>query len=317
MTRKVCAGISFNLAFSSGRERSVSFESKFVSSPRGNLHILEQKGEETSPIFFTHGNSLCSSAYLPFLESLGKSGKTILSADIRGHGLSTAMNSLPLKKWDIFVDDVALVIEKEMHFPVTGIGHSMGGLFLCMAAARFPHLFSRLILLDPVIISPAKLLLVRCMQTLGIRNWFSLPRQTRKKRSHFPDRKSIAEYYKGKGKFRNWPEAGLEGFVRDGFRPSENENPENGGFDLSCAPELEARFYESVPTNTWNYIKKVQCPVYAVQANASRFFTRSAAELLQKRLVSGHLLVFEGAKHFFPLEQPEKSAKIVAEFIGD
>lgn len=290
----------------------MSFESKFVSSPRGDLHILEQKGDENSPVFFLHGNSLCSSAYLPFLESLGKNGKTILAADIRGHGLSTPLDALPLKNWDIFVNDAVFVIEKHMNFPVTGIGHSMGGVFLYMAAARFPHLFSRLILLDPVIFSPYQIHIFRWMQMLGIQNWFSLPRLTRKKRNHFPDRKSASDHYRGKGMFRNWPEACLEGFVQDGLKPSGN-----GGFNLSCAPELEARFYESVPTKTWTYAKKVQCPVYAVRADSSRFFSQNAAELLQKRLASGQLVIFEGAQHFFPLDLPEKSAKLVAELIDD
>lgn len=290
----------------------MTFESKFIASSQGDLHILEQAGNEETPFFFLHGNSLCASAYLPFLEILGeKSGRQIVAADIRGHGLSTNQGVLPLKNWDVFVEDLAFIIKKSLKTPVTGLGHSMGGAFLYMAAARFPGLFSHLVLLDPVIFLPYQVRIFRCIQATGLKNWFSLPQKARKKRSHFPNRQSAADHYRGKGMFRNWQEKCLQGFVRDGLRPSPG-----GGFDLSCSPELEARFYESVPPEARSYAKKILCPVHAVRAEFSRFFPQKASRLLQKSLPDGHLALFQKAGHFFPLDLPEKSAELVAGYCG-
>ncbi|WP_179953218.1 alpha/beta fold hydrolase [Desulfobotulus mexicanus] len=287
-------------------ENTLNFQSRWIDSRQGKLHTLQSKNHQKEPLFFVHGNSLCAAACLPLLEKLYQAGHPVLASDIRGHGLSTGESSLPLKNWDIFINDIALILKETQSRPVTAIGHSMGGYFLYAAAARFPELFSRIILLDPVIFPPGHIFLFRLTQSLKLKNWFSLPRKTRKKRNFFPDRKSAENHYRGKGMFRFWTEESLQGFLDQGLRPLEE-----GGLALSCQPELEARFYESVPTDTWKHAPAINCPVHIIRARTSHLFAPEAAARLKKKIPCCEIQTIEKNGHFFPLEDPEATADII------
>lgn len=283
------------------------FESVFLPSNPGNLHLLSHHNTTGESFFFLHGNSLCAAAYLPLLKKLHSLGYAITAADIRGHGRSTREGTLPLQDWNPFIEDIAHILKVTQQGPVIGVGHSMGAFFLYAAAARFPHLFSRLILLDPVIFPTPHILLFRLTQTLGLKNWFSLPKATRKKRHIFPDRSSAALHYQGKGMFRYWDPDSFEGFLDQGLRPLPN-----GGLELACAPELEARFYETVPPDTWRHTSAISCPVHIVRAEYSHLFSRNAALRLQKELPIATIHTLAGRGHFFPLEIPDTCADLIA-----
>ncbi|TWI71831.1 pimeloyl-ACP methyl ester carboxylesterase [Desulfobotulus alkaliphilus] len=287
-------------------EETLHFQSRWIASRQGELHTLQSKNSGKEPLFFVHGNSLCAAACLPLLEKLHQAGHPVLAADIRGHGLSTEDGSLPLRNWDIFIHDIALILKETQTKPVTAIGHSMGGYFLYAAAARFPELFSRIILLDPVIFPPGHIFLFRLTQALKLKNWFSLPRNTRKKRRLFPNKESAASHYRGKGMFRFWTEDSLQGFLDQGLKPAEE-----GGLRLSCQPELEARFYESVPTDTWKHAPAIGCPVHIIRAETSHLFAPEAASRLKKKIPLCEIHGMENAGHFFPLENPEGTADII------
>ncbi|MCW7755386.1 alpha/beta hydrolase [Desulfobotulus sp. H1] len=280
------------------------FQDLFFPAESGDLHMLQGPARGKNSLFFLHGNSLCAAAYLPMLNSLYSYGYGFLAADIRGHGLSTREGTLPLNNWKLFIDDLALILQKNEACPITAIGHSMGGFFIYAAAARFPELFSRIILLDPVIFPARHILLFRILQTLKIKNGFSLPRKTRKKRNIFPDRESAERHYKGKGMFRLWHQESLHGFLSQGLRAS-SEN----GYELSCMPELEARFYESVPMDTWHYARRISCPVHIIRGENSHLFSEDAALRLTREIPFCTLETLPRIGHFFPLEEPKLCAR--------
>ena len=62
-------------------------------------------------------------------------------------------NSHPakFKSWHQLADDLILFFEQQQFNQVIGVGHSMGGVVSIIAAIKRPELFSKLILIDPVI----------------------------------------------------------------------------------------------------------------------------------------------------------------------
>lgn len=287
----------------------MSFKHTLVPSSKGKLHLLESVQEQKNTIFFLHGNSLCATAYRPLLEKMQALGYGVTAPDIRGHGSSTHEGTLPLKNWNSFIEDIAHILKRKAQGPVTGVGHSMGGFFLYAAAACYPELFSRLVLLDPVIFPPSYIALFRVTQALGLKNWFAMPRNTRKKRFRFPSKEEARRHYQGKGMFRHWHPQSLEGFLEGGLRPLAHTKD----LELACNPELEARFYESVPPNTWQHAAAISCPVHIVRAAHSHLFRKEAALRLQKTIPLATFHEIPGCGHFFPLENPDLCASVLVQ----
>lgn len=125
-------------------------KANFINTTQGFFHY-HALGESGDQIHFCHGNSLSAGTYLPFLEKLCSHNLKVYAADIRGHGFSTKEKTLQIKNWDIFIKDLEQVVLSITNPPVIGIGHSIGGYFTYAAAALFPRLFSKVILLDPII----------------------------------------------------------------------------------------------------------------------------------------------------------------------
>ena len=75
----------------------------------------------------------------------------VIAVDMRGHGRS---DKKPPYTWDVFGSDLAGLIKALDLSHIVGAGHSMGGHSLCQAVAAQQSRFSRLVLVDPVILSP-------------------------------------------------------------------------------------------------------------------------------------------------------------------
>lgn len=106
--------------------------------------------------FFVHGNLASNAWWTPVQEVWKKRGSgqkwtgSMIMAEFRGCGLSTAPKSLADVNMQQFAKDFLALIEDQKLGPVNLVGHSTGGLICGLMAAIRPDLVSNLVLLDPV-----------------------------------------------------------------------------------------------------------------------------------------------------------------------
>lgn len=99
------------------------------------------------PVVCAHGFGQTRGAWHGTARSLSQVGHAVITADARGHGQSDwNAPQLPYCPSQ-FVDDLIAVTGQLDRAPVL-IGASMGGLFGLMAEARWPGLFSAMVLVD-------------------------------------------------------------------------------------------------------------------------------------------------------------------------
>ncbi|MGR4894365.1 alpha/beta hydrolase [Stenotrophomonas sp. ATCM1_4] len=99
------------------------------------------------PILFAHGFGQTRGAWTSTAEALNAAGYAALSHDARGHGGSD-WNAADLPyHGEQFTDDL-IVVAGELSRPPVLVAASMGGLFGLMAEARWPGLFSAMVLVD-------------------------------------------------------------------------------------------------------------------------------------------------------------------------
>ena len=272
-----------------------------------HYHIL---GKSEDQVYFCHGNSLSAGTYRPFLEMLCSNDIQIYANDIRGHGLSTQKNTSHIKNWDIFIRDLEQVVSTLVKPPVIGMGHSIGGYFIYAAAALYPHLFSRVILLDPVIFPLNIIWFAALLRKTGQAGKLPLPRMTRKKKFEFLSRQEAVIHYSKKGMFQSWRPEYVQAYVETAIKKNKAAK-----YELCCRPEFEAQIYEFVPFNTWQHAKKIKVPVMVIRAEKSDLFYRKAGIRLAKTIKDCTFIELKNLGHFLMMEDPDRIIGAVLPFI--
>ena len=116
-----------------------------VSRPDAVIHYLDSGGGGR-PVLLLHGLAGHAGEWLGTMRHLFPRCRTV-ALDQRGHGRSTRIPDDLSRA--AFVDDVAAVIgAAAIEHPVVLIGQSMGAHTAFLAAARYPHLVSHLVMIE-------------------------------------------------------------------------------------------------------------------------------------------------------------------------
>ncbi|WP_430462606.1 alpha/beta fold hydrolase [Thalassolituus sp. LLYu03] len=225
--------------------------------------------------------------------------------DVPGHGLSPQPHH-DMPDWVAMARRVGdALAENAGGKPVVGIGHSMGGVLTMLLASERPELFSRIILLDPVLFSPEVLLFQRLARKSGLWKRSALVKAVAARRRNWPDASQMKDELAKKSLYRRWQPQALEHFVEGGSRGATE-----GGVELSCNPHWEASIFGSYPRGLWKAVHSIRVPVDILVATESYGFIARAARKAQKGNANVRWQTVEGG-HCFPMEQPELCADLI------
>lgn len=232
-------------------------------------------------------------------------GRHVLAVDMRGHGRSG--NDGPIT-WDQFDQDlVAFVRERGLHGAI-GVGHSMGGHCVTRAAALVPEAFSRLVLVDPVILPPEAY--------AAHRTWDDGEEHpTAKRRNQWTGWEQMRDRFAPRLPFSAWDPAVLEDYCRYGVLPK----ADGDGFELACPPKVEAAIYMgSASCDIHAEAGRVQVPVTVLRARGRTAerdvmdFSGSPTDpALAGCFPRGRDVFLPERSHFIPMEDPQLTADFI------
>lgn len=284
-------------------------QERFLETAHGKLHYLDWCGSGLQ-VHFLHANGFCAGTYSPFIELLIKDFH-IIASDVRGHGSSDQIDMQPIRDWTVFAEDLKLLIEQTMVPPIIGMGHSLGAVTTCIAAATYPHLFSGIILLEPVILPRRLLWLMAAARRLGLAGKIPLARGARRRRRNFRGKQEALKLFTaGRGIFKTWSREFIRAYMECGLLEKDSETAV-----LRCDPELEAQIFESVPAGIWGDAQKVSCPVLAIRGELSDTFLPGPSRRLKKVFADYELITVPDCGHFVPMERPRECAQIISDFV--
>ncbi len=281
----------------------------FIATPQGKIHYLDWGG--TGPqAHFLHGNGFCAGTYSPFIQYLIKDFH-IFASDVRGHGGSDQPDIQRIRSWTGFAEDLKALIEQTMSPPIIGMGHSLGAVTTYIAAAKYPHLFAAIVLIDPVILPKRVLWLLAAVKLLGLGRNIPLAKTARRRRRTFQGKKEALRLFTaGRGIFKTWSKEFVHAYLECGLLEKDSNRAV-----LRCDPELEAQIFESVPIDVWRYAKKISCPVLAIRGELSDTFLVDPAERLKDRISDYELKTIPDSGHFIPMEKPQACADAISDCV--
>lgn len=220
--------------------------------------------------------------------------------DYRGHG-DTAAPADWTVDWHGYGDD-AVAVAEALREPrgLLGIGHSMGGACLLMAAHRDPTLFRGLVVFEPIVFRPVD------VSDLGD-SGNPLAAGARRRRPSFPSFDDAIANYAAKPPMAAFTPDALHAYVHGGFALGED-----GHVHLKCRPEHEAATFEMGHGHrTWDVLGEITVPVWVIAGRPQPGQPSSAAAPIAERLPHGKYLQFDHMDHFGPMTHPAEIASLV------
>ncbi|MGN8248036.1 alpha/beta fold hydrolase [Pseudomonas sp. SMV7] len=260
-------------------------------------------------LHFLHGNGFCCLTYQPLLMRLGEHFDLWLS-DVQGHGDSDHGGAF--RGWN---RTAALALEafsagrgEYGEVPRFAVGHSFGGVLTGLILASEPHLFSRAVLLDPVLFSRRMLGVMGAAALLGLHRRHGLARKAASRRSHWPDRETALASLQGRGIFKGWTDAALQAYVEHAIGDC------GEAVVLKCRPSREVEIFSSFPRRLWASLAAICTPTQVLYGEHTYpFVPHSVNRLaaLNARVTSRQV----AGGHCFMQEHPEACADAVQAFL--
>ncbi len=281
----------------------------YLDTPDGKIHYLDWGGSGPR-VHLLHANGFCAGTYSPFVRHL-MDDLHVIASDVRGHGGSDQPHVKRIQNYDLFAEDLKTLIEQAMSPPIIGMGHSMGAVTTYITAAKYPRLFSGIILIDPSILPRRILWGMAAMRLVGLGGKIPLAKLARRRKKIFQGKKeALQRFTSGRGIFKSWSKEFIEAYLECGLLEKDSDPAV-----LKCDPEREAQIFESVPHDVWRYAKKISCPVLAIRGEHSDVFTADSAGRLKHIISDYELATIPDAGHFVPMGKPEQCARVITEFI--
>ena len=288
-------------------------ERRRLRLPSGIEIALLDWGGDGPLALLHHANGFCAGLWGLVAERLRPHFR-LVAMDARGHGESSKPDpaSAASYEWTRFGEDagaVAHMLASELRAPsLFGIGHSFGGTALMMASAADPALFRRLVLVDPVLPSPA--FFANVLASPGSRENRDLAASARKRRQVFASRAEARDTWAGRAVFQRWDPRALDLYAEYGLVPHAG-----GGVELACPGEIEATIFDHARRfDAWELATRVGVPALILCAERGNFgramYDQIAARMRDARVVdvpTGHLV---------PMERPDLVAEHALAFCG-
>jgi lipase len=269
-----------------------------------------ERAQELDPILLAHATGFHARCWDQVIAHLA--GRRILAVDLRGHGQSGKRP--PEDGWRTFGTDLARVAAALDLKDVVGVGHSMGGHAMVTAAALEPGRFRRLVLIDPVIVSPEDYVASR-----GARGWpLDFEHPTARRRDRWVSAEEMIARFRDRTPYSAFAPEVLEDYCRHGLLPA----PDGDGCVLACPPAFEANIYMTARLHDGIYgdVAAVDVPVFVVRVMTAPpdrglmdFRYSPTWSGLAARFLRGRELHLGDRTHFFPMEDPELAARLILE----
>ncbi|HEV8597923.1 MAG TPA: alpha/beta hydrolase [Gemmatimonadales bacterium] len=274
-------------------------------------HPLFELGGHGPLVILLPANGFPPESYLPALEPLF-SRYRVVSLPPRGMWEDAGAAPTRPGTWLTLAEDLLAGMRRHALPPAIVIGHSFGAVSGLLSAVRDRARFRALGLLDPTIFPPRLLAEFAEERRKGATSSRPLVRAALTRRDRFAGEAEAFTHWRGKPLFADWPEDSLRRYTQAMLLPAAE-----GGFRLRWRPDWEAHYYESIYTESWDDLAKLDpaLPLLVVRGERSDTYLPEAAALLSARAPWARQRSIAGRGHFFPQSAPAETSRVLLDWL--
>ena len=256
------------------------------------------------PLHFAHGNGFPSESYQELFDHLAPEFQ-VSYIPMVGHG-----NCPVTQNWGHLVDELIEDIKKHHHAPIVGLGHSMGGVLMFMAACLQPQLFRQIVLLDSPVPGLWRSWFLKMVKRCDLIHHFTPIERARTRRVLFSHFEEAYDYFRNKPLFKNFTRKSLEYYIHYGLIETEH------GYVLRFDREIETQLYATIPDNLYLYQKPPHLSASLIYSIYSELMNRFELAAMKNRY-GFELYPFHRGTHLFPFEYPEAAANEIKRVVAN
>lgn len=258
------------------------------------------------PLLLIHATGFHARVWDRTIAALGHDHH-IIAVETRGHGRSEKRG--PVMNWRDPATDILELLQHLRLGPTVGVGHSMGGHILVQLAARLPQQFSRLVLVDPVIMSP-EVYAARAPWPEGVDH------PVARRRNAWESWEAMFNLFSHRKPYNLWNREVLEDYCRFGSLPK----ADGTGVELACPPAIEASIYMAAGgTDIHDDARRVKVPVTVMRAPPPKPGPRDHTDFtasptwphLCELFEQGRDMFVPDLTHFIPMQDPILMADVI------
>jgi len=180
------------------------------------------------------------------------------------------------------------------------------------AALHEPDKFRALVLIDPVLFMPRRLIAWNIIRAIGLGNRLHpLISGALKRRRTFNDLDTLLERYRSRNVFKYISDENLRIYINGITRKT------NNGYELVFSPEWETRIYFTGlrDFDIWRGLSKLNVPTLFIRGAESDTFLPAAARLVKQKQPQVRIEALPKSTHLLPLEYPREVFEIMQSFL--
>lgn len=273
--------------------------------------LIELAGESGAPLLhLAPANGFPPRTYLPLLRKLSAYRSVCLPPRALWGDQAPPTT---YRDWGSDADDMLAGFVAHDLRDVIALGHSLGGVVSMLALQKAPERFKALIMLDPPILLPDMLEVIRGAWEGGYMDQMPLVQGALRRREVFASRQEAFERFRQKPLFADWSDESLWLYIEHGTSKRSNE----GDYELLWSTAWEAHYFSTVYLQIWEVLPRLTAapPALLVRGRASDTLVAEAFERVQSLAPALDCIDMAGQGHLFPLAAPDETAKLITDWL--
>ncbi|GEN29061.1 hydrolase [Halovibrio variabilis] len=244
-------------------------------------------------LVFAHANGFPGLSYRSLLDPLAETFD-LHPINCLGHHPDYPVNH----NWGNLVDELLHSLP-ESDTPLLGVGHSLGGTLMAMAADRQPERFCGVIMLDPPLMLGTDAWAMKAAKRFGFIDRITPAGKTLGRRTVWPSREAMANSLRRRGLFRRFTPQALNDYIEAGTRLLDD-----GRAELTFDPRIEVEIFRHLPDHLSRLPQRLGVPLALVAGKESHLLTASRIKRLRRK---GLTVSEVPGTHMFPMEHPDET----------
>ena len=244
-------------------------------------------------LVFAHANGFPGLSYRSLLNPLAEMFD-LHPLDRLGHHPDYPVNH----NWGNLVDELLSYLPQSDK-PLLGVGHSLGGTLMAMAADKQPERFCGVIMLDPPLMLGSDAWAMKAAKRFGFIDRIPPAGKTLGRRSVWPSREVMASSLGRRGLFKRFTPQALNDYIEAGTRLLDD-----GSAELTFDPSIEVEIFRHLPDHLSRLPQRLGVPLELVAGNESHLLTASRIKRLRRKGLSVSEVP---GTHMFPMEHPDET----------
>ncbi|SHF42566.1 Pimeloyl-ACP methyl ester carboxylesterase [Modicisalibacter ilicicola DSM 19980] len=244
-------------------------------------------------LVFAHANGFPGASYRSFLAPLG-TRFDLHPLERLGHDPAHPVSD----NWPALRDELVRHLNA-LETPVIGVGHSMGGVLMLMAADVMPDAFRCVVMLDSPLMVGVDALGLRTAKRLKLADRVTPAGRSLGRRSTWPDREAMGHYLRRRALFKRFTDDALRDYIEGGTACRDD-----GSIELLFDPAVEVEIFRHLPDHLHGLARRLRVPLAMIAGEHSDLLKPSRRRRLRRH---GVRVEQTPGGHMFPMEFPDQA----------